>query len=331
MGFFSDPKPLSAVTGFIETYTSDRYAEDDVSGIVQLCEVINLQSTGPSEAARAIRKKLKYGTEHQQLRALSLLQALIENAGPTFVHNFCDSRLVDRIAALTTEVDVPKSVQKRTVHLIRLWHTEYNDVEGMQSLCALSNRLPHGKQAFRARGSSRDGAETTTHRTVDMKKATPMLEKLIASANFASTNLTNAVQRLNPNIQSPAENKQVVQSYNDCRRLRRTILRYVQAITDEMWLGTLLKANDEINKAIELFKNSEESHNTRSDDGATESDYASTVYTSSSGRTSRRPSRNRHFDAEHTYANVNEEDEEADMEDDDDDENNPFSDRNRVD
>jgi hypothetical protein len=38
--------------------TSEQFEEDDLSGIIDLVEVIRIQSSGPTEAARAIRKKL---------------------------------------------------------------------------------------------------------------------------------------------------------------------------------------------------------------------------------------------------------------------------------
>jgi hypothetical protein len=39
----------------------------------------NTSNQSPTEAARAIRKKLKYGTVHRQLRALTLLDAMLLN------------------------------------------------------------------------------------------------------------------------------------------------------------------------------------------------------------------------------------------------------------
>jgi hypothetical protein len=38
--------------------TSGEYEEGDLSGLIDLIEVIRIQDTGPTEAARAIRKKL---------------------------------------------------------------------------------------------------------------------------------------------------------------------------------------------------------------------------------------------------------------------------------
>lgn len=56
--FHEQKKPYSAITVQIERLTGDQYEVDDFSGIVDLIEVIRLQDSGPTEAARAIRKKL---------------------------------------------------------------------------------------------------------------------------------------------------------------------------------------------------------------------------------------------------------------------------------
>ena len=42
----------------IESLTSEQYEVEDSSGIVDLIEVVQIQATGPSEASRALRKKL---------------------------------------------------------------------------------------------------------------------------------------------------------------------------------------------------------------------------------------------------------------------------------
>lgn len=51
-------KPYSAITVQIERLTGEEYAENDISGIPDLVDVIRIQDTGPTEAGRAIRKKL---------------------------------------------------------------------------------------------------------------------------------------------------------------------------------------------------------------------------------------------------------------------------------
>jgi hypothetical protein len=51
-------KPYTAITVQIQRLTSEQYEADDMSGIPDLIEVVRIQSGGPTEAARAIRKKL---------------------------------------------------------------------------------------------------------------------------------------------------------------------------------------------------------------------------------------------------------------------------------
>jgi hypothetical protein len=46
------------VTVQIEVLTSETYEVDDWSGIVDLIEAIRIQASGPTEASRALRKKL---------------------------------------------------------------------------------------------------------------------------------------------------------------------------------------------------------------------------------------------------------------------------------
>lgn len=59
----SQKKPYSAITVQIDRLTSEQFEEDDLSGIIDLIEVIRIQASGPTEAARAIRKKLYVSIE----------------------------------------------------------------------------------------------------------------------------------------------------------------------------------------------------------------------------------------------------------------------------
>ncbi|KAH6037188.1 hypothetical protein HBI54_178950 [Parastagonospora nodorum] len=49
---------FSAVTVQVDRLTSEQYEENDIGGVVDLIEVIRIQASGPTEAARALRKKL---------------------------------------------------------------------------------------------------------------------------------------------------------------------------------------------------------------------------------------------------------------------------------
>jgi hypothetical protein len=66
-------KPHSSISDWVEILTSDRYEEDSYDGVNELLESIRIQGMdGVTESSRAIRKKLKYGNVHRQLRALTV-------------------------------------------------------------------------------------------------------------------------------------------------------------------------------------------------------------------------------------------------------------------
>ncbi|KAL2194297.1 hypothetical protein P885DRAFT_71369 [Corynascus similis CBS 632.67] len=143
---FSQKKPYSAVTVTIERLTSEAVPIDDFSGIPDLVEVVNLQDTGPSEASRAIRKKLKYGNLHRQLRALTILDGLIQNAGPRFQRSFADEALLERLRFCGTAGLSDPEVRKKCSELFASWAAEYKNTPGMEQVARLYKELPRRKR-----------------------------------------------------------------------------------------------------------------------------------------------------------------------------------------
>ncbi|KAH8904335.1 hypothetical protein BR93DRAFT_984868 [Coniochaeta sp. PMI_546] len=143
---FSQKKPYSAVTVAIDRLTSETFEEEDLSGIPDLVEVIKLQASGPAEAARAIRKKLKYGSVHRQIRALVLLDGLIQNAGPRFQRTFVDEPLLERLRVCGTSDLSDPDVKKKCLELFRSWAAEYKNTPGLERVAALYKELPRRKQ-----------------------------------------------------------------------------------------------------------------------------------------------------------------------------------------
>lgn len=121
----------------IERLTSEAYEEDDLSGIPDLVEVIKLQASGPAEAARAIRKKLKYGSPHRQLRALTLLDGLIQNAGSRFQRTFLDEPLLERLRVCGTSDLSHPEVKKKCSELFRSWAVAYQNTPGLERVARL--------------------------------------------------------------------------------------------------------------------------------------------------------------------------------------------------
>ncbi|KAI1496668.1 hypothetical protein F5X99DRAFT_399517 [Biscogniauxia marginata] len=333
---FSQKKPYSAVTVTVERLTSEQYEEDDLSGIPDLVEVIKLQDSGPAEAARALRKKLKYGSVHRQLRALVLLDGLIQNAGPRFQRTFIDEPLLERLRVCGTSNLSDPDVKKKCSELFRSWAAEYKNTPGLERVSGLYKELPRRKQVVTQEKSKvlreteqdpfRDSEDEAEHppsspppqqasssrqpvtypqpaQTVQSfshvksssgsgsffsssskdkkkkdkdkqkKKSKPFnleaekdtMKVVIAESSIASTNLSNVLQSINREKERISENPTAVQRFEACKKLRRKVLRYIQHVEDEQWLGGLLHANDELVVALMMFEQLDRSIDADSD------------------------------------------------------------------
>lgn len=314
-------KPYTAVSVDIERLTSETYTEDDLSGIPELIEAINLQATGPTEAARAIRKKLKYGNLHRQLRALTILDALIQNAGARFQRSFADEPLLERLRFCGTAELSDPLVKKKCSEMFRSW-TAYKSTPGMERVANLYRELPRRKQVVtqerskvlketenpfgedeeeerpapantstaqpsssssrrptvssssgHAHSSSRSSNKDKSKRSSKSKKHRPFnleaekdqMTKTIAEASIASTNLMNTLQSINREKERISENSTAVERFEKCKKLRRNVLRYIQHVESEQWLGGLLHANDELVQALMTFEQLDRSIDADSD------------------------------------------------------------------
>ncbi|KAF2275346.1 uncharacterized protein EI97DRAFT_434202 [Westerdykella ornata] len=293
----------SAVTVSIDRLTSEQYEENDLGGVVDLIEVIRIQDTGPTEAARAIRKKLKYGNVHRQLRALVLLDALIQNAGSRFQKTFADEPLLERLRILAKDEMVDKDVRDKVNVLFKQWAVAYKGTPGLERIATLYKQLPNTKRpqphqsrvvreteaevenesprsptTTRPRNQSLGAPSSSSSRPVtlgpypapssslfkkdkktkgkpfNLEKEKGQLMETIASATVASTNLLNALQLMNREVQRVSDNPEVMKQFESCKRLRRQILRYIQLVESDQYLGSLLNANDELVKALMAFE-----------------------------------------------------------------------------
>ncbi len=88
----------------------------------------------------------KYGNMHRQLRALTILDALIGNAGPRFQRTFADEPLLERLRILGRDDMVDADVRAKCQTLYRQWAQTYKTTPGLQSIASLHRQLPQTKK-----------------------------------------------------------------------------------------------------------------------------------------------------------------------------------------
>ncbi|SPO22043.1 uncharacterized protein UTRI_02040_B [Ustilago trichophora] len=288
-GYLGNRKPFSAVTDWIDRLCTQRYAEEEYDGIPELVEAINLQSTGPAEASRALRKKLKYSNVHGQKRALIILKALVENCGQRFQTTFANDQLVDRIKIMSQDQLVDASVRKLLMRVLLSWHQQFKDDPSMKMVAGLYHACGGGKKSEAQRKneaaeayrklqekqrieaqirSDRKAAEAlqkeeekksklrkkgTKRPAFNFEQEKPAILQSLAISQQVATALVNALQHVNREKESVTQNARVQDYLVKTKVERKKIIRYVQLVKDEEFLGSLISANDQIILALELY------------------------------------------------------------------------------
>lgn len=137
---------LAAYTSSLTHHRANPSPCPRAHSIPELVESINLQSSGPAEAARCARKKLKYGSVHGQKRALTILGALVENCGPRFQTSFADERLVQQIKLTSADPLVDASVRRKLMRLLLSWQHLYSREPSMRVAAGLYAACGGGRE-----------------------------------------------------------------------------------------------------------------------------------------------------------------------------------------
>ena len=102
----------------------------------------------------------------------------------------------------------------------------------------------------------------------NLEKEKHDLLETIAEAQLASTNLINALKRINREHQRVSDNPECKNHFEACKLLRRRVLRYIQLVESEKFIGSLLTANDELVKALMSYEVMDKSIDDDSDSDA---------------------------------------------------------------
>ncbi|KAG8955423.1 putative actin patch assembly and actin polymerization protein [Tulasnella sp. 424] len=286
-------KPHSSITDWVEILSSEKYKENDYDGIPEIVDAINLQPEGPTEASRAIRKKLKYGNTHRQLRALTILKALVENCGTKFQLTFADGPLITRIKTMASDPLTDEVVRKKLMSVLAGWHREFKDNPKMATVASLWTQCGGGvkrrsappppqvdhdaearkraeekakekaareeekrRERERKEKEKADAKKKSTQpkpRPFDFEKEKPNIINSIATASQAAIQLTNALKLVNREKESIESNTTVQEALTNAKAARKAVIRYIQRVENEELIGTLLDVNERIITSLQHY------------------------------------------------------------------------------
>lgn len=331
----------------------------------------------------------KYGNVHRQLRALTILDLLIQNAGDRFLRGFADEPLLERLRFAATDPVSDPEVKDKCKQLFGQWAVTYKNVNGMGRVASLYKQLPQRKKPAQKQQSkvvreteqpdeqlghvtsvsTGDGPSTvlsgpgaassksnskrkskhkkSRSRAFNLEKEKPEILQTIASSSVASTNLMNALKLVNRETHRVSEDPEVMNRFELCKQLRRQILRYIQHVESEDFLGSLIHANEELITALMAFEVLDKSVDYDSDSDSAEDnhspsspvgehrnfneDFAGLVLEGpSKPPRPERPTNISFTKSSHGKERALESESEESEPDDDDDDDNPFGDKNAI-
>lgn len=113
---------------------------------------------------------------------------------------------------------------------------------------------PRQKSSKSKKDKSRGKKLSISSRSFNLERERPEILQTLASASVASTNLLNALKLVNRETTRVSEDAECINRFEMCRKLRHQILRYIQHIESEEFLGGLIHANEELVTALMAFE-----------------------------------------------------------------------------
>lgn len=159
MGVFTD-HPHTAITEKI-----NKIIETDLEPDIELPELlstIKLQYSGAIEAARAIRKKLKYGKLREQNKSLDLLNAMVANGGRPLEELYNDRKLLERLKLSATDPQVDTKLRKKIIVLAISWNENFSDKKYYHGIAGLKKQIPI-KSYRRKKSASAQGGQSSSN------------------------------------------------------------------------------------------------------------------------------------------------------------------------
>ena len=88
----------------------------------------------------------------------------------------------------------------------------------------------------------------------NLEREKPQILSSIAASSVASTNLNNALKLVNRERGQVSDDAEVMKRFETCKQLRRQILRYIQLVETDEFLGGLIDANERLVESLMAFE-----------------------------------------------------------------------------
>lgn len=118
-----------------------------------------------------------------------------------------------------------------------------------------STPLSHPKpKSSKPKKDKKEKKLSISSKNFNLERERPEILQALAASSVASTNLLNALKLVNRETSRVSEDAECTSRFDKCKKLRHQILRYIQHIESEEFLGGLIHANEELVTALMAFE-----------------------------------------------------------------------------
>ncbi|WFD00376.1 hypothetical protein MYAM1_003124 [Malassezia yamatoensis] len=205
------------------------------------------------QVSRAIRKQLKCGQVHQQKRALTVLEGLVEMGSKQFQHEFANDKLAERIKYLSNSPTCDAGVRRKLMLILLSWRRHFMHDPSMAFVTSLYGQcggIDHTAMLSTARA----------HREIETRQAENEPSGIREATRSGITSVDGTIHAAESNSQllleamvdaksrpSPILEDQLVQALVDnVLVVQKELVRYIHTVNDEEYLDKLVRANDQI-------------------------------------------------------------------------------------
>lgn len=234
----------------------------------ELSDLVERTENGISCASRAIRKQLKCGNVHQQKRALTVLEGLVEMGSKTFQRRFlgadagrfADEKLTERIKYIAYSVTSDAGVRRKLMLILLSWRRHFMHDPSMVKVTSLYGQCGGIDHTALIRGTKEDDAAAAQHAqhhttvppqpvskvrvwlTQDMTSVHGTIERAKAESNALLEAMIDAQARSTPIL----EDELVQALVSNVLVMQKEVVKYIHSVNDEEYLSMLVQTNDVI-------------------------------------------------------------------------------------
>lgn len=279
MGLFKNEKPYTAISSKIDHMTTNPGEATDPAALLELIELIQINTgSGTAEAGRSLRKHIKHGDSTEQMRAIVIAEAIVDNGGRKMVPMVRDTGLGEQM--LMTARSGSSKPRKYAGRVVNSWAQNFPEFSHYGTKSDRSSRQS-GDYSQRSRSQDpresrryreEDNREQTRGRSVPRTRREPSrspsrspsplnlrgqsLESTIALGHSTATHLVNSMIT---HDDQPAMSRETTGYYEQAKQIRRRVLRMITDDTAEVhrFLDQLLRVNEDLLEAIVGFEEAE--------------------------------------------------------------------------